>query len=68
MFSFRNLQGSPVGIVVLFASIPWGIYRNAHSYSCLIIYFPLRFNFTYLYEDFFFLSCHLPFADSSLFP
>lgn len=46
MLSFSDTPESPLGIVVVFASIPWGIYRNAHSYSCLIGYFPHRFNFT----------------------
>lgn len=68
MLSIKDIQESPLGIAVVFASIPWGFYRNAHSYSCLISYFPPRFNFTYVYENFFFLSCHLSFSHSSLFP
>lgn len=68
MFSFNHTQESPLGIVVLFASIPWGICRNAHSYSYLINYFPHRLNFIYLYKDFFFFSCCYPFSHLSLFP
>lgn len=67
MLSFNHTQESPLGIVVLFASIPWGIYRNAHSSSCLINYFPHRLNFIYLYKDFSFFSCYYSFSHLSLF-
>lgn len=51
-----------------FARIPWETYRNTHSYSYLICYFPSRLNFIYLYENVLFSSHSILFSHSSFFP
>lgn len=68
MLCFNDTQKGLLGIVASFASIRWGIYRNAHSYSCLINYFPHRLKFIYLHKDFLFFPCYYPFSHLSLFP